>query len=216
MQICDPVLRYRKSGFLYNGRIFRGKAYGLTEEETEKLAELVKEKVKTQYLDKYEIDPASFTFPEYEPIAERTEAKDLWTPLDWNYLRSYEVATIVVVAEEAGYKDKGMSNSGSVEKNMALLNEIIPLVESMKYENIGCRIQYDAVLDKEKIEREAKEICEKLTGKFITYCGIEGKIKVVDEVNNYKTYGFFRKGARRKYYKVSNTEIIAMKLQEAI
>lgn len=71
MQICDPVLRYRKSGFLYNGRIFRGKAYGLTEEETEKLAELVKEKVKTQYLDKYEIDPASFTFPEYEPIAER-------------------------------------------------------------------------------------------------------------------------------------------------
>ena len=45
---------------------------------------------------------------------------------------------------------------------------------------------------------------------------IEGKIKVVDEVNNYKTYGFFRKGARSKYYKVSNTEILAMKLQEAI
>ena len=104
----------------------------------------------------------------------------------------------------------------SVEKNIALLNEIIPLVESMEYENIGCRIQYNAVLDKEKIEREAKEICEKLTGKFITYCGIEGKIKVVDEVNNYKTYGFFRKGARSKYYKVSNAEILAMKLQEAI
>ena len=85
-------------------------AYGLTEEETEKLAELVKEKVKTQYLDKYEIDPASFTFPEYEPIAERTEAKDLWTPLDWNYLRSYELATIVVIAEEAGYKDKGIED----------------------------------------------------------------------------------------------------------
>lgn len=104
----------------------------------------------------------------------------------------------------------------SVEKNIALLNEIIPLVESMEYENIGCRIQYNAVLDKEKIEREAKEICEKLTGKFITYCGIEGKIKVVDEVNNYKTYGFFRKGARSKCYKVSNAEILAMKLQEAI
>ena len=85
-------------------------AYGLTEEETEKLAELVKEKVKTQYLDKYEIDPASFTFPEYEPIAERTEAKDLWTPLDWNYLRSYELSTIVVIAEEAGYKDKGIED----------------------------------------------------------------------------------------------------------
>lgn len=89
-------------------------------------------------------------------------------------------------------------------------------IERMNKHRIGCRIQYNAVLDKEKIERETKEICEKLTGKFITYCGIEGKIKVVDEVNNYKTYGFFRKGARSKYYKVSNTEILAMKLQEAI
>ena len=44
----------------------------------------------------------------------------------------------------------------------------------------------------------------------------ERKIKVVDEVNNYKMYGFFRKGARSKYCKVSNTEILAMKLQEAI
>ena len=29
MQICDPVLRYRKSGFFYNGRIFRGKSFCL-------------------------------------------------------------------------------------------------------------------------------------------------------------------------------------------
>ena len=29
MQMCDPVLRYRKSGFLYNGRIFRGKSFCL-------------------------------------------------------------------------------------------------------------------------------------------------------------------------------------------
>lgn len=34
----------------------------------------------------------------------------MWTPLDWNYLRSYEVATIVVVAEEAKYKDKGIED----------------------------------------------------------------------------------------------------------
>ena len=27
--MCDPVLRYRKSGFLYNGRIFRGKSFCL-------------------------------------------------------------------------------------------------------------------------------------------------------------------------------------------
>lgn len=85
-------------------------AYGLTEEETAKLAELVKEKVKTQYLDKYEIDPAGFTFPEYEPIAERTESKDLWTPLDWNYLCRYEVEPIVTMAEVAKYKENGIED----------------------------------------------------------------------------------------------------------
>lgn len=102
------------------------------------------------------------------------------------------------------------------EENMALLNEIIPLVESMVYENIGCYIQYTAVLDKERIEREAKEICENLIGKFITYHGMVGKIKIIGEHNGIKEYGFFRKGAKTKYYTVSYVEILAMKLQEAI
>ena len=37
----------------------------------------------------------------------------------------------------------------SPEQNMTLLDEIISLVETMEYENIGCRIQYDAVIDNE-------------------------------------------------------------------
>ena len=85
-------------------------AYGLTEEETAKLAELVKEKVKTQYLDKYEIDPASFTFPEYEPVGEenRAEAADPWTFVDWNCLRISELGLHVITAEFAGDKSYGI------------------------------------------------------------------------------------------------------------
>lgn len=156
-----------------------------------------------QFIDRYDIHQIS---EETDTMEHYKSDWDLyfWSNKGWNgkdYMDCFKL---------------DFNTNRSVEKNMALLNEIIPLVESMEYENIGCRIQYNVVLDKEKIEREAKEICKKLTGKFITYCGIEGKIKVVDEVNNYKTYGFFRKGARSKYYKVSNTEILAMKLQEAI
>ena len=89
-------------------------AYGLTEEETEKLAELVKEKVKIQYLDKYEIDPASFTFPEYEPVADRAEASDPWTSVDWNFLCRGDLYPIIVTAEFA--KDKNMGIDKIAEK----------------------------------------------------------------------------------------------------
>lgn len=41
--------------------------YGLTGEQTETLCNLVKEKVTEQYLNKYNINPADFTFPEYVP-----------------------------------------------------------------------------------------------------------------------------------------------------
>ena len=100
----------------------------------------------------------------------------------------------------------------SPEQNMTLLDEIISLVETMEYENIGCRIQYDAVIDNERVETEAKTICERLVGKFIDYHGMTGKIKVVREENGIKEYGFFKKNARNKYYSISNTEILAMNM----
>ena len=100
----------------------------------------------------------------------------------------------------------------SPEQNMTLLDEIISLVETMEYENIGCRIQYDAVIDNERVETEAKTICERLVGKFIDYHGMTGKIKVVREENGIKEYGFFKKNARNKYYSISNVDILAMNM----
>ena len=104
------------------------------------------------------------------------------------------------------------NDNRSPEQNMELLDEIISLVETMEYENIGCRIQYNAVIDNERVETEAKTICERLIGKFIDYHGMIGKIKVVREENGIKEYGFFKKNARNKYYSISNTEILAMNM----
>ena len=104
------------------------------------------------------------------------------------------------------------NDNRSPEQNMTLLYEIISLVETMEYENIGCRIQYDAVIDNERVETEAKTICERLVGKFIDYHGMIGKIKVVREENGIKEYGFFKKNARNKYYSISNVDILAMNM----
>lgn len=98
------------------------------------------------------------------------------------------------------------------EQNMKLLEEIVSLVETMEYENIGCRIQYDAFIDEKKVEEMANTICESLVGKFIEHCGMTGKIKAVREDNGIKEYGFFKKNARNKYYHISNTEILAMSM----
>ena len=100
------------------------------------------------------------------------------------------------------------------EENIKLLEEIIPLVEGMDYENIGCRIQYNAVINNEKVEKEAKIICDSLIGKSIIYCGMIGKIKVVSERNGNKEYGFFKKYARSKYYHISYVDILAMNMEK--
>lgn len=53
-------------------------AYGLTAEETATLVQLVKDSVTTGYLEKYEIDPVSFSLPEYVP----GEGDNLWDILE--------------------------------------------------------------------------------------------------------------------------------------
>jgi len=106
------------------------------------------------------------------------------------------------------------NDNRSPEQNMELLEKIIPLVETIKYENIGCRIQYDAVIDEEKIEEEAKTICESLVGKFIEYRDMTGKIKVVREENGIKKYGFFKKNSKINYYHISSRDLVAMKIME--
>lgn len=100
----------------------------------------------------------------------------------------------------------------SPEQHMGLLAEILPMVEQMKYENIKCRVQYTAVIDQGKVEEEAKAICEMVLGSFVRYHGMIGKIKVIGENNGLKEYGFFKKRAKTRYYKVSYRDILASEL----
>lgn len=100
----------------------------------------------------------------------------------------------------------------SVKENMKLLKEIISIVNLMEYKNIYCRVQYDADIDKDKVEKEAKAICERVLGKFINLYGITGKIKLINEENGRKEYGFFKKNARTKYYEIPNIDLLAMNL----
>ena len=101
----------------------------------------------------------------------------------------------------------------SVKENMKLLKEIISIVNLMEYKNVYCRVQYDADIDNDKVEKEAKAICERVLGKFINLYGITGKIKLINEENGSIKYGFFKKNAKTKYYDIPNIDLLAMNLQ---
>ena len=88
--------------------------YGLTGEQTETLCNLVKEKVTEQYLNKYNINPADFTFPEYVPANwEEVMPDNMWAYVEGSLklLRNgtvYDLPPIVMVADTAGYKETGI------------------------------------------------------------------------------------------------------------
>lgn len=94
------------------------------------------------------------------------------------------------------------------EQNMKLLNEIISLLEELEVKNVYCRVQYDAKEHKEEMKQKATEICQKLLEKPITYNGMEGKIKIVDQYEDEKIYGFVKKRVRKSYYKISESYLV--------
>jgi hypothetical protein len=115
---------------------------------------------------------------------------------------------------EEKYMDSFKLNFNSkrnAKQHMNLLAEIIDIVEKMDYENIYCRIQYDALINKNEIKEKALKICEKLVDKFINYQGMEGKIKVVGSYDGIKEYGFFKKNSRKRYYTISNEYLLVTK-----
>ena len=153
-----------------------------------------------QFIDRYDIHQIS---EETDTIEHYKSNWDLyfWSNEGWNgkdYMDCFSLS---------------FNDGRTPEENLKLLEKIIPLVEAMDYDNIGCRIQYNAVIDNEKVEKEAKTICNSLLGKFIDYHGVKGKIKIVEDSDGNKEYGFFRKNAKSKYYRISYADILVMKMK---
>lgn len=171
-------------------------------ERCEKIAESFDKPLRailTAFCEKYDIHQVSV---ETSTMAHYRSDWDLyfWSNRGWNGKDYMDCFTL------------SFNGNRSAEQNMKLLDEIITMMKTMEFENIGCRIQYDATIDYKKVEEDAKAICENLLGKFVTYCNMVGKIKIVNETNGNKEYGFFKKNARNRYYPVSYVEILGMSI----
>lgn len=100
------------------------------------------------------------------------------------------------------------NDNRTVEQNKKLVNKVLELLEQLEIKNVYCRVQYTVREHKKEIKEKVNEICENLVDKSINYRGMEGKIKVVSEYEGKKTYGFFKKRARKRYYTISYKYLI--------
>lgn len=94
------------------------------------------------------------------------------------------------------------------DRNNQILNELLEFVDRMELKNVTCRVQYKTVADNEKLYTDAAKRYKDLEGKFVSLRGCVGKVKEVGEYNGKKQYGFFKKGARKYYNPLSDTELI--------
>lgn len=94
------------------------------------------------------------------------------------------------------------------DRNNQILNELLELVADMELKNVSCRVQYKTVIDDEKLYADASKRYKDLEGKFVSLRGRVGKVKEVGEYNGKKQYGFFKKGASKRYNPLSDAELI--------
>ena len=154
--------------------------------------------------EKYDIHQTS---PETDTIKHYRSEWDLffWSNRGWNGQDHMDTVQLT------------FNDERPIEYRAKVLETLLPMLEKMEYKNIGCRIQYCIILDDKKIFETANTVYnEALAGKFLRYNRLEGKIKIVgkDRVSGENCYGFFRKGAKTKYYPISSAEIVLMGLED--
>ena len=113
--------------------------------------------------------------------------------------------------EYMSYFSLTFNDNRKAEQNMELLDKIVAILESTENEKVSCRIQYDAVIDEKAVAEAARKVFDGIAGKFVSWSGYEGKFKVVSDEGGIVQYGFFKKGSKKKYYKISNVDLVAMR-----
>lgn len=122
--------------------------------------------------------------------------------------KNYKSDWDLFLSMRSAYMQIPFNKNRSVEQNKQLLNELLELIEGIDNNHLECTVQYTARKNEDKIESDANNIIEKLLEKPITYKGMEGRIKLVEEHENFKKYGFFKKRARVKYYEIDKKHLV--------
>jgi len=98
------------------------------------------------------------------------------------------------------------------EENNRLLCELLDILSAMELKNVSCRVQYKTIVNQKKLHEDALKICKQYEGKFINYRGMVGKIKYITNSEGQQEYGFFKKGAKNKYYRINDADLVMLNI----
>jgi len=96
----------------------------------------------------------------------------------------------------------------TVEERLSDIEKVLEYAHEIGFEGIDIAIQYTTEYDNVKVRDIAVAYYQTIKNKFINYMGV-GKIKEVGTGDN-AHYGFFKKGASRNYYRVSDKALLEM------
>ena len=104
---------------------------------------------------------------------------------------------------DMSYVTLNPNDSRSNDQQIKDIDNVLSLLQKIEIEGIQVHVQHNVTYKDEKVWNIVKEEYGKVKDKFISYDGITGKIKEVGKTYTGKAvYGFFKKGARSKYYQV--------------
>jgi hypothetical protein len=100
----------------------------------------------------------------------------------------------------------------TVEERQSDIEKVLEYIQEVSFEGIDIAIQYTIKYDDVKVRDIAIAYYQTVKNKFIDYMGI-GKIKEVGNDDN-RHYGFFKKGASRKYYRLSDMSLLGLAFKD--
>lgn len=100
----------------------------------------------------------------------------------------------------------------TLEQRYSDLAKIKEILKDYEDESITLDIQYTQSFHNDELKENAQKVYTNLKDKFINIGSMTGKIKPVPKYNDdyFGTecqYGFFKKGSKNKYYKITNMQI---------
>jgi len=110
------------------------------------------------------------------------------------------------------YVTLGTNTKRTVEERLSDIEKVLEYAQEIGFEGIDIAIQYATKYDDEKVRYIAIAYYQSVKNKFINYMGV-GKIKEVGNGDNVH-YGFFKKGASRNYYRVSDLGLMGLAFKD--
>lgn len=114
---------------------------------------------------------------------------------------------------DLSYITLNTNHTRTVEQKAADVERLLEAIKEFGYEGLDITIQYTATYNTEQVKDVVADYYNTVKDTFVKYAHMEGKIKEIGkDEDGTMYYAFFKKGSRKKYFHLSNKDILRMAL----